>query len=77
MNKLIGIAGGMSSGKTTLCNKLLELNPDYIYIDVDVFRRSLYKNNEYIEELKSKIKELKQYEEIDSLILNKYIYLSI
>ncbi len=74
MNKLIGITGGMSSGKTTLCNKLLELNPNYIYIDVDDFRRSLYKNNEYIEELKSKIKELKQYEEIDSLILNKYIY---
>lgn len=74
MNKFIGITGGMSSGKTTLCKKLLELNPDYIYIDVDVFRRSLYKNNEYIEELKSKITELKQYKEIDSPILNKYIY---
>ena len=46
MNKLIGITGGMSSGKTTLCKKLIELNPDYIYIDVDDFRRSLYKNNE-------------------------------
>lgn len=43
MNKLIGITGGMSSGKTTLCKKLIELNPDYIYIDVDDFRRSLYK----------------------------------
>ena len=61
MNKLIGITGGMSSGKTTLCKKLIELNPDYIYIDVDDFRRSLYKNNEYIQELKSKIIELKQY----------------
>lgn len=74
MNKLIGITGGMSSGKTTLCKKLIELNPDYIYIDVDGFRRSLYNNNEYIQELKSKITELKQYKEIDSLILNKYIY---
>ena len=74
MNKLIGITGGMSSGKTTLCKKLIELNPDYIYIDVDDFRRSLYKNNEYIQELKSKIIELKQYKEIDSLILNKHIY---
>ena len=45
MNKLIGITGGMSSGKTTLCKKLLELNLDYFYIDVDEFRRSLYKNN--------------------------------
>ena len=33
-----------------------------------------YKNNEYIQELKSKIIELKQYKEIDSLILNKHIY---
>ncbi|MBR2827667.1 MAG: dephospho-CoA kinase, partial [Bacilli bacterium] len=74
MNKIIGITGGMSSGKTTLCKKLIELNPDYIYIDVDGFRRSLYNNNEYIQELKSKITELKQYKEIDSLILNKYIY---
>ena len=74
MNKLIGITGGMSSGKTTLCKKLLKLNPNCIYIDVDNFRRSLYKNNEYIEKLKSKIIELKQYKEIDSFILNKYIY---
>ena len=74
MNKLIGITGGMSSGKTTLCKKLIELNPDYIYIDVDNFRRSLYNNKGYIEELKFKITELKQYKEIDSLILNKYIY---
>jgi len=74
MIKLIGITGGMSSGKTTLCKKLIELNPDYIYVDVDDFRRNLYKNNEYIKELKSKIIELKKYKEINSLILNKYIY---
>ena len=49
MNKLIGITGGMSSGKTTLCKKLIELNPDYIYIDVDDFRSSVYKNKEYIQ----------------------------
>ena len=74
MIKLIGITGGMSSGKTTLCKKLIELNPDYIYVDVDDFRRNLYKNNEYIKELKSKIIELKKYKEINSPILNKYIY---
>ena len=74
MNKLIGITGGMSSGKTTLCKKLLELNLDYFYIDVDEFRRSLYKNKEYIKELKLNIKELQEYKEIDSSVLNKYIY---
>lgn len=74
MNKLIGITGGMASGKTTLSKKLLETNPEFIYIDVDEFRRSLYKSKKYIRQLKEKIVELKEYSKIDSLILNKYIY---
>lgn len=74
MNKLIGITGGMSSGKTTLAKKLIEKNTDFIYIDIDDFRRELYKNKEYVKKLKSKIIELKQYDNINSLILNKYIY---
>lgn len=74
MNKLIGITGGMSSGKTTLAKKLIEKNTDFIYIDIDDFRRELYKNQEYVKKLKSKIIELKQYDNINSLILNKYIY---
>lgn len=43
MNRLIGITGGMSSGKTTISHDILKHNPDYIYVDVDIFRRSLYK----------------------------------
>ncbi len=74
MNRLIGITGEMSSGKTTLAKKLIKLNPNFIYIDVDEFRRSLYDNSSYINELKLSINELKQYEKIDSLILNQYIY---
>ncbi len=74
MNRLIGITGGMSSGKTTLCKKIIELNPDYIHVDVDDFRRKLYKNNSYINELKNRITELKKYKVIDSIVLNKYIY---
>lgn len=74
MNKLIGITGGMSSGKTTLSKEILNLNPEFIYVDVDEFRRKLYKNEDYIRKLKSKIKELNKYNDIDSLILNKYIY---
>ena len=74
MSKLIGITGGMASGKTTLCKKLMELNPDYIYVDVDDYRRNLYKNKKYIGELKKKIIGLNDYEEIDSNILNEYIY---
>ena len=74
MNRLIGITGGMSSGKTTLCNELVKLNPDYLYIDVDIFRRSLYSNKDYIKELKSEIIELNKWQNIDSNILNKYIY---
>lgn len=74
MNRLIGITGGMSSGKTTLANLLLKANPTFIYIDVDTFRRSLYENATYVNELKLHIKELKQYPKINSIILNKYIY---
>ena len=44
MNRLIGITGGMSSGKTTISEDILKHNPDYIYVDVDIFRRSLCKN---------------------------------
>jgi len=74
MNNLIGITGGMSSGKTTLAKKIMENNNNFIYIDVDDFRRSLYKKIEYVERLKDAIKDLKQYDKIDSKILNKYIY---
>lgn len=74
MNRLIGITGGMSSGKTTICHDILKYNLDYIYVDVDIFRRSLYKNDLYVSELKNVIPELKEYDEINSLILNKYIY---
>lgn len=74
MNRLIGITGGMASGKTTLAYKISLANPDYIYFDVDVFRRSLFFNQSYIEELKKAIPELTSYSEIDSTILNKYIY---
>ncbi len=77
MNRLIGITGGMSSGKTTLCKKLLKLNPDYIYIDVDEFRRDLYLNKNCVKELKAIISELKDYSEINSIILNKFIYSNI
>ena len=59
MNRLIGITGGMSSGKTTISHDILKQNPDYIYVDVDVFRRSLYKNDLYVSELKNVIPELK------------------
>lgn len=74
MNRLIGITGGMSSGKTTLAKQLIRLNPDFAYIDVDDFRRNLYDSSCYINELKLSINELKQYDKIDSLILNQYIY---
>lgn len=74
MNRLIGITGGMSSGKTTLSKELLKMNKDFIYIDIDEYRRSLYSQLDYINELKESIIELKEYDEINSIILNKYIY---
>lgn len=74
MNRLIGITGSMSSGKTTISKDIIKLHPDYIYIDVDDFRRNLFNNKDYINELKKIIPELKNYKEINSIILNKFIY---
>ena len=74
MNRLIGITGGMSSGKTTISNEILKLNPQFIYIDVDVFRRNLFNNNSYVKELKEVIPELNQYDLVNTNILNQYIY---
>lgn len=74
MNRLIGITGGMSAGKTTLSKKIIRANPDFLYIDMDIFRRSLYQNKDYVEELKRVIPELRRYLEINSPIINKYIY---
>lgn len=74
MNKLIAITGKMATGKTTLSHLILKNNPSFIYIDVDVFRRNLYKNENYISELKLYIPELEKYNKIDSNILNLYIY---
>lgn len=74
MNRLIGITGGMSSGKTTISNEILKSNPQFIYIDVDVFRRNLFNNNSYVKELKEVIPELNQYDLVNTNILNQYIY---
>lgn len=74
MNRIIGITGGMSAGKTTIAKKIIDENKDFIYIDVDEFRRSLFNNESYVKELKSVIPELSLYERIDSKILNKFIY---
>lgn len=74
MNRLIGITGGMSAGKTTLSKQILQLNPNYVYIDVDIFRRNLFDNENYVNELKIFISELRKYDKVNSLVLNKYIY---
>lgn len=74
MNNLIGITGPMSSGKSTIALKIKKANPEYVYIDVDTFRRNLFKNESYIYDLKKEIPILKKYKAIDSSILNQYIY---
>ena len=74
MNNLIGITGGMSSGKSTIALEIMKANSEFVYIDVDTFRRSLFKNVSYIHDLKKEIPTLKKYKEIDSSILNQYIY---
>lgn len=72
MSKLIGVTGIMGSGKTTLCKKLLEINNNINYINVDNFRLDLRNNNpEFQNELFTKIQGLTKLEDI-----NKFIYTS-
>lgn len=74
MSRLIGITGGMAAGKSTLIERLKKEEGNYLFLDVDQFRRNLFNDNSYILELKKVIPELNGYEKVDSLILNKYIY---
>lgn len=60
----------MGSGKTTLCEKILEQNKKITYINVDHFRLDLRNNNkDFQKELFENIKGLTKLEDI-----NKYIY---
>jgi dephospho-CoA kinase len=76
MNKIIGITGYMSVGKSYVLSNLLSIiDKDYILVDVDIFRRKLLKeNSKYVDDLKKVILELNNFNEIDSVILNNYIY---
>lgn len=73
MNKLIGITGKIGAGKSTLAQIIARRN-NYHYVDVDEFRRNLFQNKSYTNELKNVIPELNKYNEINSIILNQYIY---
>ena len=60
----------MGSGKTTLCEKILEHNKNISYINVDHFRLDLRNNNkDFQNELFTNIKGLIKLEDI-----NKFIY---
>lgn len=74
MSRLIGITGKMAAGKSFLIEKLKSKNLDCVFIDVDQFRRDLFNNMDYVAELKSTIFELNSYAEINSIVLNQYIY---
>lgn len=68
--KIIGVTGIMGSGKTTLCEKIIEHNKNIKYVNVDHFRLDLRNNNKtFQKELFDNIKGLIKLEDI-----NKFIY---
>jgi len=50
MNKILGIVGRQGSGKSTLA-RMLEVQSDYVYIDIDQYVKRLYENPEIINPL--------------------------
>lgn len=75
---LIGITGLMGSGKTTLCNLLLQKDNSITYIDVDKFRHNLFNNKDYINELSNNLnKKIITYKDLNSVIYNDDNYMNI
>ncbi len=48
---IIGLTGGIATGKSTCCTILQELSPDVVVFDADACVRKLYSNPEVIDEL--------------------------
>lgn len=66
---LVGVTGLMGAGKTTLCNKIIELNKDIVYINADKFRHKLFLNKNYINELTFNLNiKITNYKELNNLI---------
>ena len=74
MNNWVGITGKIAAGKTTLAKKIIEENSEFVYINVDDYRREKLKDEKYIKELKKQIPPLRKYQTITSKNLNLYIY---
>lgn len=74
MNRLIGITGRIGAGKTTLAKKIATLKKEYIYINVDEFRYELYLKKTFKIDLEKVIEPLKDYSNLNSEIINQYIY---
>lgn len=79
MNKVIGITGIIGSGKTTLTNLLKQNLIGYKFIDVDIYRKKLLKENQEILDILN-IKDIKDlnsiiYKNKDKMNLyKKYLY---
>jgi Dephospho-CoA kinase len=80
MNKIIGITGLIGTGKSTLMNLLKKkLNNDFIYIDVDNYRRKLVTEKDDIVEIlnlknKSDLNRVIYNDKDKMKIFKKYIY---
>lgn len=72
---IIGITGGISSGKTSVVNYIKDKYAKYTYIDTDEITHKLYKDNKVIEMIKFNFGiEVIENNEINRKILGSIIY---
>ena len=72
---IIGITGGISSGKTSITNYLIENYNNYTYIDTDIITHKLLKDSKVIKEIENNFgKEVIENDQINRKILGSIIY---
>lgn len=70
---IIGITGGIASGKSIISNHLLDLG--YTIIDTDVIVKNMYQNNDFIDGVSKVLnKDIKVNDQVDYQLIRQLIF---